>query len=211
MSATYCWLKLRLIDSLMIGSMSGALCPSSPCGNSMTLTVKFSPVAQTFIVTNVRCHYTTLRRLTRRPSLPTQHVPERAVEDDIGPDARRSSRTLGDGSDSGPSVSSSLGELVFHPIHGQVLVLLVVPLGGDEVCHEADDVQHHSIVSTSLVRSESAWMTHFLWLVALAKPHSVVPHSLWDPVPSPVLPAEALPESCYGATSGVWHHSDSKL
>jgi hypothetical protein len=73
-----------------------------------------------------------------------------------------------------PSVSSSLGELVFHPIHGQVLVLLVVPLEGDEACHEADDVQHHSIVSTSLVRSESAWMTHFLRLVALAKQESLL-------------------------------------
>jgi hypothetical protein len=59
-----------------------------------------------------------------------QHVPERAVEDAIGTDARRSSRTLDDGSDSATSVSSSLGELVFHPVHGHVLVLLVVPLGG---------------------------------------------------------------------------------
>ena len=101
-----------------------------------------------------------------------QHVPERTVEDTIGTDARSSSRKLGDGSDSAPSVSSSLSELVFHPVHGQVLVLLVVPLGGDEACHEADDVQHYSIVSTSLVRSESAWMTHFLRLVALAKQES---------------------------------------
>jgi hypothetical protein len=31
---------------------------------------------------------------------------------------------------------------LLHPVHGQVLVLFVVPLGGDETLHEADDVQH---------------------------------------------------------------------
>jgi hypothetical protein len=41
-----------------------------------------------------------------------------------------------------------------------------------QIGHEADDVQHHSIVSTSLIRSESAWMAHFLRLVALAKQES---------------------------------------